>query len=818
MKISTQWLQEYIDLDHSPEAVEEALTLIGFEVEGVEKTGLPEMPGVVVGEVLESQPHPNADRLSVCRVSVYEGEEPRSIVCGAKNYKVGDRVPVALPGAELPGGFKIKASKLRGVRSEGMMCSGRELGISDDAEGLLILRERPEIGTSINELFPGGDVVYDVEVTPNRPDCLSHVGMARELAAYFGLELRYPEFTHSFSPENPGGQPQLIESVTVEAEEDCPLYMAFPVTGVKVGPSPEWLRRILVSVGLRPVNNVVDITNYVLLELGQPLHAFDAAKIGGRKLVIRRAREGEKLVTLDDKERELSKSMMVIADAGKPLVVAGVMGSIDAEVDESTTDIVLESACFRAGSIRNTSRRLNLSTDSSYRFERGVDPRGVKYAAQRALDLILDIAGGRIDSDGIQVGHEPELQQEITLDFEFIRRRGGLEIADQTIEEILESLELKVSRYDTSDMGHKWVVQIPGFRTDLEAPIDLVEEVVRIHGTDKIPEAPVRCIGLDADDDRQVVFSRRAADYLAGQHFNECFNYSLRSWEELHKWFSNAGMDSLRLSNPLSSDQSHLRWSLIPGLLDVLKLNRYRKTGGVRFFERGRTFRELEGAVAEVNTVCFVIFNPEGVRSWKTREPADFYTAKNLILNLAQLAGFDLSAEEVGPVPMTNSAWQEGHSAKLGDLFRGVEARLGLLNLALLKAYDLEGTVVSGILEILPEKFEQALPRPTFQPFSSYPAAERDLALLVHRDEMAGAVRRKLETFGRRAAGDSFDLENVALFDLYEGKGIPEGQKSLAFSLIFRAADRTLTEEEVNQVFQKVQDDIAKETSYRIRK
>ncbi len=434
------------------------------------------------------------------------------------------------------------------------------------------------------------------------------------------------------------------------------------------------------------------------------------------------------------------------------------------------------------------------------------------------MDLILEIAGGTIDTAEIQVGHEPELEQEITLDFDFVRRRCGFDIPDRTIEEILGSLELDVSRHENRDMEVYWTVRIPSFRTDLETPIDLVEEVVRIHGTDKIPEATVVSRGLDADDDRQVVFNRLAADFLVGQYFNECFNYSLRSGEELKKWFSNAGIDSLRLSNPLSSDQSHLRWSLIPGLLDVLRLNRHRKTGGTRFFERGRTFRELDGAVVEVVTLAFVILNADDERAWKMREPADFFTAKNLVLNLSRMAGFDMSEEEISPVPLTNSAWQEGHSAKLGDLSRGAEARLGLLNLALLKAYGLEGTVVGGILEVLPEQLSRTPPRKTFRPFSVYPAAERDLSLLVPSREQAETVRRKLEAFGRHATGDKFALENVEVFDLYEGKGVPEGSKSLAFSLVFRAVDRTLTEEEVNTVFAGIQDAVSNQTDYRIRK
>ncbi len=817
MKISTHWLRRYIDLNRTPEEVEEALTLIGFEVEGVETTGLPELPEVVVGEVLASEPHPNADRLSVCQVTVGDDGEPHTIVCGAKNYRVGDRVPVALPGAVLPGAFRIKESKLRGVRSSGMLCSAGELGLPGGEHGLLILENRPDVGSPINAVFPGGDVVYDVEITPNRPDCLSHIGIARELAAYFGLDLRYPQFRHALAPEDEDDD-RLLDDVTVDAETDCPLYLAHTVRGVKIGPSPDWLREALLAVGLRPINNVVDITNFVLLELGQPLHAFDAAKIEGKKLVVRHAREGESIVTLDEKERSLSRSMLVIADANKPLVVAGVMGSMDAEVDDTTVDLVLESAYFRAGSIRRTSRRLGLSTDSSYRFERGVDPRGVRYAAQRALDLILEIAGGSVAGDEIQAGEEPVLEQEIELDFDYVRRRAGFDITDEIIQGILESLELQVSRRETSDMEVRWSVGVPSFRTDLEEPIDLVEEIVRVHGTDKIPESAVRSIGLEADDDFQVVFNRRAAEYLAGRHFHETYNYSLRSGDELGLWFSNAGVDALKLSNPLSADQSHLRWSLIPGLLDVLKLNRHRKTGGVRFFERGRTFRECDGEVLEVNSVAFVILNPPEIRFWKQREPADFYTAKNLVFNLARLAGIDLEAEEVTPVPMFNSAWQEGHSARAGDVSRGFEARMGLLSLPLLKAYDLEGIVIAGILEILPEKLAEPPARPVFEPLSAYPAAERDLALLAPREEPAENVRRKLAAAGEKAVGDKFRLEQVTPFDLYEGAGIPEDRKSLAFGLTFRAPDRTLTEDEVNAAFQVIQDELENEPAYRIRK
>ena len=399
MKISRSWLEQYIDLSGKSDAeLEEALTLIGFEVEGVESTGIRHADRIVVGEVKTRAPHPDADRLSVADVDVGDGTL-RHIVCGATNYREGDRVFVALPGARVmdPDGnlFKIKQSKLRGETSEGMMCSSRELGLGDDHSGLYILEDAPEIGAPIESVLGSGDTVFDVEITPNRPDCQSHVGMARELAAYYNIDLDYPKTRTGSRDPFSDLHREIIHSIRVEADEQCPLYFGYSITGVNIEPSPPWLRRAIESVGLRSVNNVVDVTNYVMLELGQPLHAFDADKVGGRELIVRQARAGERIRTLDERERELSPSMTVIADASRALVIAGVMGSLDAEVDDNTTDIVLEAAYFRASFIRRTSRRLNLSTDSSYRFERGVDPSNIEYAAWRALDLILDVAGGR---------------------------------------------------------------------------------------------------------------------------------------------------------------------------------------------------------------------------------------------------------------------------------------------------------------------------------------------------------------------------------------------------------------------------------------
>src|ERR1700685_3296008 len=426
MKISLNWIRDYVALDAPVEEITRAITFLGFEVEHVESTGAPRLDQVVVGEVLTRSKHPNADKLSVCTVDIGPAGGVRTIVCGAQNYKVGDRVPVALPGAVLPGNFRIKQSSIRGQLSDGMMCSGKELGIGEDQSGLLILADRPELGAPINRVLPPGDTVFDVEITPNRPDCLSHLGLARELAAWFGKDLVYPQ--EKFRGDVGAARSTLFTSVQVDNPEDCPLYTAHVVTGVRIGPSPAWMQERLRSVGLRPINNVVDVGNYVMLECGQPLHAFDAKKIAGGRLVVRRAHDGEKIKTLDGKERSLSGRTLVIADSSQALVIAGVMGGENSGVDASTTSIVLECAIFRASSVRWTSRSLGLSSDSSYRYERGVDPHSALEAAWRAIDLIAETSGGTVVGPVCVVGGDVPWKREITVSSGFVRSRLGFDI------------------------------------------------------------------------------------------------------------------------------------------------------------------------------------------------------------------------------------------------------------------------------------------------------------------------------------------------------------------------------------------------------
>jgi len=811
MKLSYNWLKKYVNLDRPADEVAKALVQIGFEVEGVETLGMAKMDKVVVGEVLSRENHPNSDHLGVCKVAVGT-PEPLQIVCGAHNYVVGDRVPVALVGAVLPGNFEIKPSKLRGVESFGMMCSAKELGLGADHSGLLILSQRPEIGTPINDVFPGSDTVFDIEVTPNRPDCLSYVGMAREMAAYFNLSLNYPEIHLQMILEK---APSLITSLTVENSAACPHYRGYSIRNVKIGPSPEWLVKALEGAGLRTINNVVDVTNFVLMELGQPLHAFDADKISGKKIIVRNAREGEKIVTLDGKERALDPTMLTIADAEKPLVVAGVMGSLDAEVDGATRDIFLEAAYFAPVGIRRTSRKLALSTDSSYRYERGIDPKGTEFAAMRAIELILEVAGGELAGSPRIFGEPTIVAKEIEFTGDFMRRSLGFDVTDRQIEEILSRLELAVDAKPTGPLSSKFVVKIPSFRLDLERPVDLVEEFLRIYGTDKIPSAPVNSNALVGGDDPMALFWRSAGNFLAARGFSECVNYPLRSGPETALW---SGRDAalFALANPLASDQSHLRVSLLPGLLDNLLLNQSRDAGEVKLFEIGRTSAASGGQLWEYLSAGAVM-TAEKPQAWRSSGAIDFFDASALALELASIAGARFDSGRLAPLTAPG-VWQEGHAAVFAS--NVFEIRCGLLDLAMTQRLGIKGAVYAVETAFQPVFLEKSAPTGVaykYKALSQQPAATRDIAVVAPDSASAAAVTSAVRKAAQKAVeGADFALEGVRLFDLYSGKGLAEGTRSLAFTLTFRSATRTLTDAEVNAVFGKVQE-LAGAAGYPVR-
>ena len=819
MKISYNWLKKYIDLDpveHSPELLAEVLPLLGFDVEEYEKSGPPQIDNVVVGQVLEYIQHPDADRLRCCKVSTGNEDEFHDIVCGAKNFEQGDKVLVALPGAVLPGNFKIKAAQLRGQPSAGMLCSAKELLIGQDHDGIMVLDPQTDLGLSLNELFVEADTVFNLEITPNRVDVLSHIGVARELSAKFGLPVKYPKVLAS--AENCSSANPLISSVEVDVPKICPSYSAICIKGVKVGPSPTWLKDVIEGVGLRSINNVVDATNFVLHETCQPLHAFDAAKIKGGKLVVRMAQEGEKITTLDEVERTLSAEMALISDAERPLALAGLMGSLDSEVDYNTTDLVLEGAYFTPSCIRFTSRKLGLSSDSSYRFERGVDPQGVVPALFRAIDLILEVAGGVVDGDMIEVGSMPNSEVKVMLQPERVRSFIGFDVSDQKIQSVLESLGLRVCIQEQAGSTVCWAVSIPSYREDLKRDVDLIEEFIRIYGTDKIPESEVSACGISLNDHRIYTANESLANYLTGQNFNEAFLYSLRDPEETEFFFGPSSHEVLALKNPLQSDQSHLRPSLVPGLLDVLQLNSARATGATRFFERGHVYREVNAEMVELHSVAFVIVADQVGRTWRRREEADFYTAKNICREGLEIAGTAANKLTFNLIAKSN-LWQVGHAAEAGDFMKmGFEVTCGLLNFSALKErWDLSTPIIAGSILMTPKFFERAVKRSRHSSISNQPASFKDLALIVDQSVFAGDVEKKVASFGKKTV-KGFDCEDVHVFDVYYGEGLPNGKKSIALSMSFRASDRTLKDKEVSIAFDAIQKLITEKTDYQIRK
>ena len=818
MKISYNWLKQYFKTEVSSEAILNALPLIGFDVEETEVLGPPQMEQVVVGEVIEFEAHPNADRLRLCKVKTTEGEGHHSIICGAKNFKAGDRVMVALPGAVLPGNFKIKKSKLRGIESEGMLCSAKELNIGQDHDGIMILDSSVALGTELNTLYSDTDIIFHLEITPNRVDALSHIGLARELVARFGGTTEIPKIHSDLQAVNVLESNTMLKSLVVEASDVCPEYSAVCIEGVQVGPSPSWLKDSLESIGLRSINNIVDITNYVLHESGQPLHAFDAAKISGQSLKIRYALDGEKVNTLDEKTHSLDDAMLVIADDSKPVAIAGVMGSADAEVDENTRSVILESAYFNPSSVRKTARKLNLSTDSSYRFERGVDPQGLKFGIERACDLIADLAGGSIVGQRVQIGSVNKVMEKIEFFPKAMRSFIGFSVEDAEVQSVFESLNFKVEVDKASDA--QWLVTPPTYRQDVSRPVDLYEEFIRIYGTDKIPAQSISADGINAIDHPIYQFNDAVGAHLTGKGFNEAFLYTLRDGDEVafFKGKDHAETLNLKLENPLQSDQSHLRNSLIPGLLDVLDLNLARQNLTSQFFERGRVFRVLEGQLVELISVGFIGLGKNLERKWLERGEFDFYSAKACMEDLFSLLPFKVKERTWSPIE-ASEFWQAMHSAVTGDLSKeGYQASIGLLNLKNVKErWGLSHPIFAGSLLIQTRLFENEMKRFRYQALSNQPATLKDLSLVVDKSVLASEVLKTIKGVIAQSI-EGFACESVEVFDVYQGEGLEEGKKSFAVSMKFRAQDRTLKDVEVNALFEKIQSAVLKETNYQIRK
>ena len=799
MRVSLEWLADFVDIDPSDEALAGRLAgdlpMVGLEVETAGRPG-GAAAGFLVAEVLSAGKHPNADNLKLCRVDGGAGEY--QVVCGAPNVAAGQRVVLAPPGATLPGGQKVEAVRIRGEMSEGMICSERELGIGEDHSGILVLEGDPAPGTPAADLLGLDDVILDIGITPNRADCLSVLGVAREVAAILGKKLRIPSVEVVEEDEAETGS---LCAVGILDPDKCPRYVARVIRGVRVGPSPAWMRRRIRAAGMRPISNIVDVTNYVMLTLGQPLHAFDLDLLAGREIVVRRWKAGDgPFATLDGQERNMTRDDLMICDAGRPVAIGGVMGGANSEIHDASANVLLESAYFAPPTIRRTRRRLGLSSEASYRFERGVDPAGTRRAADWAIELMRRAAGGRIARGAVDAHPAPVRPARVPL------RRGrvcallGKEIGSAEIRRELEALGMEVWEEEEG----RFEVSVPAFRPDVEREIDLIEEVARRLGYGGIPSTLPATKFPPAP--RSLLKSREAAarEAMVSAGFHEAITYSFVSRAALVR-LGRGGEDVVGLQNPLSAEVEVMRTTLLAGLLECVALNLNRGAEEVRLFETGRTFhRNGEGPLpGEVNRIAAVAAEGAAPALWREGPvpggdpslPPRLYDLKGALEHIARL--LRLPPLAFGPLagrapsfdPALGAVVRAGGTGVgwLGMFPRAVSEGLGIH--PLLAAFELDMDALAGI-EVQPRRFE-ALPR--------FPASPRDLAVVI-KEEVPHA---EAEAVIREGGGGI--LESVQLFDVYRGGALAErGEKSLAYSLVFRHKDRTLTDEEVNGAFASI--------------
>ncbi len=797
MNVTLNWLKAYIDFEFSPTELADRLTMLGIEVESVKHLGA-DLEGVVVGSVTSIRPHPNADKLVLCQVDT-GGPEALQIVCGAPNVREGMLAPVATIGATLPVGLTIKRAKLRGETSEGMLCSEKELGLSDAAAGLMELPTDIPLGIPLSEALGLDDVTFELEITPNRPDCLSLIGIAREIRAETGNPLKLPTVDLMESDINA----QDLTSVTIDAPELCPRYAARVIQGVKVAESPAWLQQRLESVGIGVINNIVDVTNFVLMEYGQPLHAFDYHKLTENRIVVRRAGEGEHIITLDEVERELTPDMLVIADAEQPVALAGIMGGYDSEITEETCDVLLESAYFNPSSVRATAKALGISTEASYRFERGADPSAVPAALDRASQLIAELAGGTICEGVVDVYPGQQPLTEIQLRPERVNFVLGTTLEASEMVQILDRLGCNVDA--TGDIYH---VTVPTFRADITREIDLIEEIARVHGYDNIPTTlPKGDIPVPARDPKTEI-RKRIKHFLLAAGMMEAVNYSFcdpNCFDKIRLNPDDPLRNTLRLQNPLSPEMSVLRTTLTPGLLANAQHNRNHQIDTIALFEIGGVFVH-DGEEQEPERVGGVLAGQigEGVYSDPYRPP-DFFDIKGLVEEMLEVCGVvDWTLQKTD-----TPTFHPGRNAEvlLGDKRIGV---FGEAHPEVLENYDLpyKAYLFEFDLEGLTDAAAFAK---RFEPISVYPKVARDLAIVVDKEILSDMPTALIYTTG----GDTVD--SVRLFDVYEGEQVPEGKKSLAYTITYHSATETLTDKAVNALHDEVVKGLNRELGAELR-
>lgn len=801
MFLSLNWLREFVELPESAEQVGDALTLLGFEVESIRNTGV-SLPGVVIGKVLHVEKHPNADRLRVCKVDI-GGNAPSQIVCGAPNVAEGQTVAVATVGSELPvtlpDGKKlvIKEATIRGVASSGMICAEDELGLGSDHSGIMVLEGNLAAGTAFDVLFEHQrDAIIEISITPNRPDVTCHLGAARELAAKFNRPLAKPEFHAGRTAE---ASPDF--SITISAPSDCLRYLGILIKGVRVGPSPEWLKLRLENAGMRSVNNVVDATNYVMLGMGQPLHAFDFAKIRGSRIDVKTFDAPVMFTTLDHTERQVPPGSLFICDAEGPIALAGIMGGLHSEVTGETTDILLESAYFNPVTIRKAARLLSLRSDASYRFERGINPEGTAIAGWTCARLIVELAGGHIIEPALDVIERPYVPKTVQTRVSQVNRILGTNFTPAYCRDILNRLELPT----TDDGDGVLISNIPGFRPDLEREIDLIEEIARVHDYNNIPAPTLVGFKKPEPIPESIRFMQLLKDAFVRAGLHEIYTNSLHPDTVLDGLEAESAVRPL---NPITRDQAILRTSLLPGMLKIAAYNENRGIPGLAVFETGRIFRSaLRGTyvdgIQEQIQAGIMLAGQKSAASWRnTASLWDIFDLKSVLTSVFQQLELDASIHLVAD-------GTQRLTIKLGDVVIGNAQQIAP---KLAKAYDVHMPVMQAEFnaEALAAHFA-ARPPKKYNPVPRFPGIEFDLAFVVDQNVAAASI----ETLIRRFGGNL--VTQVSVFDVFLGASIGEGKKSIAFRVNFLDSAKTLTLNDIQPIIDQIVKEAGKRTGAVLR-
>jgi len=788
MLVSLKWLKDYVDVEMTPTELADALTMAGLEVDEIKQIK-PAFTGVVCAEILSVKPHPSADKLSLCAVT--DSIQTYPIVCGAKNIKAGDIVPLAKVGATIPGGYTIKSTVLRGEKSDGMLCSEEELEVGDDNSGIMQLPPGTVLGKPLEEILDLGDTVMDVSITPNRADCLSMLGIAREVAAITGKKIKMPAGEVCESAEDINS----ITSVKIIDSDLCPRYTARMIKDVEIGPSPVWMKTRLEAVGLRSINNVVDVTNFVMLEMGQPLHSFDFRFLEEGRIVVRKSVQDEEFVSLDGKARKLEADTLLICDGVKPVAIGGIMGGLNSEVKDDTRIVFLESAYFNPSSIRRSARRLAMPTDAAFRFERGIDPEGVLAALNRAARLIADLSGGKVCKNYIdEYPAKVPAAANIPLALSRVNAVIGTAIEGSEVIRILQSIGMEVKE---SEPG-KYSVTPPTYRVDITREIDLIEEVARLYGYDRVPVTLPDVAVTEMAVIPRLDLEERIRTVLTGNGYNEVINYSFISPQSVDYLGLTENDERRRLvhiKNPLVEDQAVMRTTMIFALLDSLKKNANNGCFNLKLFEMGRIFLSCGAGKLpeERNVLAGLLSGTIGEDLWNYRLNVDFYDVKGCLDNLfSDLKTGDCRYVAENPEPFlhpgksANIYLKDSKVGYLGEVHPDVKDRMDLK----VNSYVFEINLDMLVSHIAGEV--------TYKEISKYPAVARDVAFVVdssvQADYMLDIVLRQKEDL----------LENVGIFDIYAGKGLPDGTKSLGLRFSYRSPDKTLTDLEVNNVHERI--------------